>query len=64
MTVAKDGLVFTDEKGMISCAMAPGEAAGKYKWTLEATKLTFAPINDKCEGRKLILTLHSWTKKE
>lgn len=64
LTVAKDGLVFTDEKGMISCSMSPGEAKGKYKWTLEATKLAFAPIDDKCEGRKLLLTLHSWTKKE
>lgn len=64
LTAAKDGLVFTDEKGMISCAMSPGEAAGKYKWTLDAAKLTFAPIDDKCEGRKLLLTLHTWTKKE
>ena len=63
-TVSTDGIVLTDEKGMISCAMAPGEATGKYKWTLDASKLTFTATDDKCEGRKLILSLHAWTKKE
>jgi hypothetical protein len=63
-TVSGDGIVLTDEKGLISCATAPGEETGKYKWTLDAGKLTFAATEDKCEGRKLILTLHAWTKKE
>jgi hypothetical protein len=63
-TVADNEIVMTDEKGMISCATAPGEETGKYKWSLAADKLTFAPAADKCEGRKLILTLHTWTKKE
>jgi hypothetical protein len=63
-TVAKDEIVLTDEKGIISCTTAPGEEIGKYKWTLDAGKLTFAATDDKCEGRKLILTLHAWTKKE
>jgi hypothetical protein len=63
-TISPDGIVLTDEKGMISCAVAPGEETGKYRWTLDAGKLTFAATDDKCEGRKLILTIHAWTKKE
>jgi hypothetical protein len=63
-TLSSEGIVLTDEKGMISCAMAPGEETGKYKWTLDAGKITFTATDDKCEGRKLILTLHAWTKKE
>lgn len=63
-TVSTDGIVMTDEKGMISCAMAPGEETGKYKWALDAGKLTFTATEDKCEGRKLILTIHPRTKKE
>ena len=63
-TVSTDGIVLTDEKGMISCAMAAGEETGKYKWALDAGKLTFTATEDKCEGRKLILTIHPWMKKE
>jgi hypothetical protein len=62
-TVTNNEIVMTDEKGMISCSMAPGEETGKFKWTLDAGKLTFAATDDKCEGRKLILTIHPWTKK-
>lgn len=62
-TIAQDGIVMTDEKGLISCSNSPGEATGKYKWTLDADKLTFAAVNDKCEGRKLLLTIHAWVKK-
>lgn len=63
-TVSTDGIVMTDEKGIISCSTAPGEETGKYKWALDAGKLTFTPTEDKCEGRKLILTIHPWMKKE
>jgi hypothetical protein len=63
-TVTNNEVVMTDEKGMISCSLSPGEETGKYKWTLEAGKLIFASTDDKCEGRKLILSIHPWTKKE
>lgn len=63
-TVTNDEIVMTDEKGVISCSMAPGEDTGKYKWKLDAGKLVFTPTDDKCEGRKLILTIHPWMKKE
>lgn len=63
-TLSNEEIVLTDEKGMISCAMSPGEETGKYKWTLDAGKLKFATTGDKCDGRELILTLHAWTKKE
>jgi hypothetical protein len=63
LTATSDGLVLTDEKGVISCAIAPGEETGKYKWAQDENKLTLSATDDKCEGRKLILTLHAWTKK-
>ena len=63
-TASGDEIVLTDEKGPISCSITPGNETGKYKWTLDAGKLTFTTTGDKCDGRELILTLHAWTKKD
>lgn len=64
VAVSTDGITLTDEKGMVSCSLSPGEETGKYKWTLEGEKLAFTATDDKCEGRKLLLTLHGWMKQQ
>ena len=59
-----DRLIITDETGALSCAKEPGKETGTYKWTLKEDKLTLKGIDDKCDGRRFILTLLPWMKQK
>jgi hypothetical protein len=55
-----ENLKMTDEDGPLACSQQPGLETGTYKWSYEEMKLTFIAVEDKCEGRRFILTLRSW----
>jgi hypothetical protein len=55
--VTGNQITFTDEEGGLQC---PGP--GKYEWVLDGQTLTFTAVEDTCESRKFILTVHPWIK--
>jgi hypothetical protein len=59
-----DRLMITDETGALSCAKETGKETGTYKWTLNGDKLILKGIDDKCDGRRFILTLLPWMKQK
>jgi hypothetical protein len=59
-----DRFMITDETGTLSCAKEPGKETGTYKWTIKEDKLILKGIDDKCDGRRFILTLLPWTKQK
>jgi hypothetical protein len=63
-TATVDRLMVTDETGTLSCAKEAGKETGTYKWTLKEDKLILKGIDDKCDGRRFILTLLPWTKQK
>jgi hypothetical protein len=62
-TSTADRLVLTDEKGPLSCSQEQGQETGTYKWVGKDGNLTLKAIDDKCNGRRFILTLKAWSKK-
>ena len=62
LTSAKKQLTLTDEKGVLACTQQPGIETGTYKWSYRQPELTFTAVEDKCEGRRAVLTLHPWRK--
>jgi hypothetical protein len=61
-TSTTDRFVITDESGPLSCAKEPGMETGTYKLTVNEDKLILKAIDDKCDGRRFILTLLPWKK--
>jgi hypothetical protein len=59
-----DRFIITDETGTLSCAKEAGKETGTYKWTLNGDKLVLKGIDDKCDGRRFILTLLPWVKQK
>ncbi|HEX8652545.1 MAG TPA: hypothetical protein VF708_17145 [Pyrinomonadaceae bacterium] len=59
-----DRFIITDETGSLSCAKETGKETGIYKWTLNGDKLVLKGIDDKCDGRRFILTLLPWMKQK
>lgn len=59
-----DRFVITDESGTLSCAKEPGLETGTYKLILDKDKMILKAIDDKCDGRRFILTLLPWQKQE
>lgn len=59
-----DRFIITDETGTLSCAKETGKETGTYKWTLNGDKLILKGIDDKCDGRRFILTLLPWMKQK
>lgn len=59
-----DRFVITDETGTLSCAKEAGKETGTYKWTLNGDKLVLKGIDDKCDGRRFVLTLLPWMKQQ
>jgi hypothetical protein len=59
---ATDQLTFTDEKGVLACIQPPGMEAGTYKWNYDQQELTFTAVEDKCPGRRAVLSVHPWRK--
>ena len=55
-------LTLTDEEGALACSQQPGMETGTYKWSYKQKELTFTGVEDKCEGRHSVLTLHPWLK--
>ena len=55
-------LVMTDLQGAYACTDAPGIATGVYRWTFENNELVLVAVLDRCEGRKLALTLRPMPK--
>ena len=62
-TSTADRLVLTDEKGPLSCSQEQGQGTGTYKWVRKEEQLILKAIDDKCNGRRFILTLKPWSKK-
>jgi hypothetical protein len=56
--VTKDQIEFIDETGPMA---SKGAKPGKYKWKLEATKLSFTKVEDASEGRSKGITGTTWT---
>jgi hypothetical protein len=61
-TSTTDRFVITDESGPLSCAKEPGMETGTYKLVVNEDKLVLKAIDDKCDGRRFILTLLPWMK--
>jgi hypothetical protein len=61
-TSTTDRFVITDENGPLSCAKEPGKETGTYKLVVNENKLVLKAIDDKCDGRRFILTLLPWMK--
>jgi hypothetical protein len=61
-TSTTDRFVITDETGILSCAKEPGLETGNYKLTVNEDKMILKAIDDKCDGRRFILTLLPWMK--
>lgn len=61
-TLVKEQLTLTDEKGVLACTQPPGMETGTYKWISRQKELIFTKVEDECEGRISVLTLHSWLK--
>jgi hypothetical protein len=59
-----DRFIITDETGTLSCAKEAGKETGIYKWTLNGDKLVLKGIDDKCDGRRFVLTLLPWMKQK
>ena len=51
-TVGKDGVIFKDTGGQYACY----DSDGKYTWQVDKDSLTFAKIDDNCQGRVGVLT--------
>jgi hypothetical protein len=62
LTSAEEQLTLTDEKGMLACIQPPGMETGTYEWSYQQPELTFTSVEDKCAGRRAVLTLHPWRK--
>jgi hypothetical protein len=62
LTSAREQLKLTDERGALACTQQPGMETGTYKWSYQQQELTFTAVEDKCEGRRAVLTLHPWRK--
>jgi hypothetical protein len=62
LTSTKKQLALTDEKGALACTQQPGMETGTYRWGYQQQELTFTVVEDKCEGRRAVLTLHPWRK--
>ena len=56
--IAGDEITLIDDSGPDACDAA--QARGVYRWTLTKGTLTFAVINDPCEGRSSDLP-RAWT---
>ncbi|MGH9844632.1 MAG: hypothetical protein ACREEM_38420 [Blastocatellia bacterium] len=63
-TSMAEQLVIEEGKGPLSCAPAPGGKIGTYKWKLEGNKLTLTAVEDKCGGRRVVLTARPLEKSQ
>ena len=54
--------VMNDLQGVYGCFDEPGIATGVYRWSLENNELVLVAVNDRCDGRKLVLTSHPLQK--
>jgi hypothetical protein len=61
-TVAGGQIKLKDERGDLACTQAPEMETGTYEVSDQDNKLTFTLVTDKCPGRNLVLTLHSWLR--
>ena len=59
-SVVEDQLTFNDEEGLLACRA--GQARGLYKWALDDDTLSLTPIEDQCDGRKVILAAHPFAR--
>ena len=59
--VAGEQMTFSDAEGKMACLQ--DQASGVYTPTLDGGTLTFTLVDDKCSGRRIVLTSHSLTKK-
>lgn len=59
-TITAKRITFGSEKGIYACLGT--FASGTYSWTLKSSKLTLKSVNDRCPGRKIILTSQPLTK--
>lgn len=57
-------ITVTDEEGVLACTGQPSMETGTYNWTYEEGKLSFKIVDDKCEGRRFVLSLRSWQKED
>ncbi|HKA21610.1 MAG TPA: hypothetical protein VKN18_25260 [Blastocatellia bacterium] len=55
-------LIMTDLQGVYACTDVPGVATGVYRWSLENNELVLVPVNDRCDGRPVVLTAHALHK--
>lgn len=63
-SVSAEKLTVTDEDGVLACTAQPGTETGTYKWAYKDEKLSFTAVDDKCEGRRFVLSLRSWQKED
>jgi len=54
---SKSHLVMTDVEGPLACTDAAGIATGVYTWSLVNNELNLSAVQDRCFGRKFVLTL-------
>jgi hypothetical protein len=61
-TFSNEQIKFKDERGALACTQEPEVENGAYAWSYQDESLTFKLVEDKCEGRRFVLTIHSWLK--
>lgn len=49
-------ITFSDDS--LACR---GAGNGRYSWTFDGSQLTLTPIEDRCEPRKFVLSVHPYT---
>jgi hypothetical protein len=62
LTFSTEQIKFKDERGDLACTQEPEMETGSYKISYQDKKLTFKLVADKCDGRRFVLTVHSWLK--
>lgn len=61
-TLTEDQIVFTAEKVYGFC---PSEAeASTYKWAFDGKALTLTTVEDECNVRRFVNTIHPWSRQD
>jgi hypothetical protein len=60
-TTESNRIVVTDDSGSMAC-LAPAMRQGVYEWALEGGNLRLTRVQDTCDGRAFVLTVHLWQR--
>jgi hypothetical protein len=58
-TLTQDQMVFAMTEGKYPCG-----GKGTYQWASDGKALTLTAVEDGCEGRSTLLTMHPWSQQD